>query len=38
MSAEFKFSASTTLTYLVGGGGGSFVVAGSTPLVIAGAG
>jgi hypothetical protein len=50
MSAEFKFSASKTLTLLVGGGGyayggggaggggGSFVVIGSTPLVIAGGG
>jgi Glycine rich protein len=49
MSGEFNFSASTTLTLLVGGagaggyigcggGGGSFVVEGSTPLVIAGGG
>ena len=50
MSAQFNFSASTTLTLLVGGdggygdggsgggGGGSFVVNGSTPLVIAGGG
>jgi hypothetical protein len=50
MSAEFSFSALTTLTLLVGGGGegfyggagggagGSFVVNGSTPLVIAGGG
>ena len=45
MSAEFNFSASTTLTLLVGGGGapgggggGSFVVEGSKPLVIAGGG
>jgi hypothetical protein len=46
MSAEFNFSASTTLTLLVGGGtiasggggGGSFVVEGATPLVIAGGG
>jgi len=48
MSAEFNFSASTTLTLLVGeggggdgwpgGGGGSFVVEGGTPLVIAGGG
>jgi hypothetical protein len=48
ISGEFNFSASTTLTLLVGGcgtyggggggGGGSFVVEGSTPLVIAGGG
>jgi len=48
MSAEFRFSASTTLTLLVGGGGGyagtggggggSFVVEGGTPLIIAGGG
>jgi hypothetical protein len=40
LSAEFNFSASTTLTLLVGGdgGGGSFVVESSTPLVIAGGG
>jgi hypothetical protein len=46
MSAQFSFSALTTLTLLVGGvgggyaygGGGSFVVNGSTPLVIAGGG
>jgi len=49
MSGEFNFSASTTLTLVVGGfgggvydgnggGGGSFVVDGRTPLVIAGGG
>jgi Glycine rich protein len=49
MSAQFSFSAVTTLTLLVGGvggfyanggggGGGSFVVNGSTPLVISGGG
>jgi hypothetical protein len=48
IEAEFSFSASTTLTLLVGGGGdnylgsggggGSFVVNGTTPLVVAGGG